>query len=170
MLLTEALRGAGAHVVAAEETRFLFEYHAGGNLHRGIWSPHAVSSRQAWLDCRHLGRDVLDKEFRSVTAACRRAGSIRADDLLSIAPAAHYFIGGIQTDLDGRSSDPSAVRGRRMRDDEGPRREALVFGRRAARAIAGQRMGRAKDLPLALTLSARPAIDVENEGDNCGRR
>ena len=172
VLLTEALRGAGALVVDAEGRRFLFEYHADGELAPRDVVARAVASRRAWLDCRHLGRAMLEKEFRSVTAACRSAGLDPADALLPIGPAEHYFIGGVQTDLDGRSSIPRlyAVGECATTGVHGANRlpgnslaEALVFGRRAARAIAGQRMGRAKDLPPAPTLSAPPSLDVDDE-------
>jgi len=156
-LLTEALRGAGAHVVDAEGRRFLFEHHSDGELAPRDVVARAISHRRAWLDCRHFSsRQFL--EFPTVLEACRSFGLNPAHDLLPIEPAAHYFIGGIQTDLDGRTTLPRlyAVGECANAGVHGANRlagnslaEALVFGRRAARAIAGQRTGRVKTFPLA---------------------
>lgn len=155
-LITEALRGAGAHVVDSEGRRFLFEHHSDGELAPRDVVARAIASRHSWLDCRHLDPELLEGEFFTVLAACREAGIDPLTDLIPVAPAAHYFIGGVQTDLDGRSSVPRlyAVGECSATGMHGANRlagnslaEALVFGRRAARAIAGQRAGRLKSLP-----------------------
>jgi L-aspartate oxidase len=156
LLLTEALRGAGAYVVDAEGRRFLFEHHSDGELAPRDVVARAISARRSWLDCRHLGRTLLELEFPTVVAGCERFGLDPAHDLLPITPAAHYAVGGVQTDLDGRSSIPRlyAVGECSNTGVHGANRlagnslaEALVFGRRAAKAIAGQRAGSTKSLP-----------------------
>jgi L-aspartate oxidase len=156
LLLTEALRGAGAHVVDAEGRRFLFEHHSDGELAPRDVVARAIAGRHSWLDCRHLGPDVLQHEFPTVVKGCRAFGLHPAKDLLPVSPAAHYSVGGVQTDLDGRSSIPRlyAVGECASTGVHGANRlagnslgEALVFGRRAARAIAGQRAGRIKRMP-----------------------
>lgn len=161
LLLTEALRGAGAHVVDAEGRRFLFEHHSDGELAPRDVVARAIASRHSWLDCRHLDSDLLAREFPTVVAGCRAFGLEPSKDLLPVLPAAHYAVGGAQTDLDGRSSIPRlyAVGECACTGVHGANRlagnslaEALVFGRRAARAIAGQRAGRVKTLPAAPTL------------------
>ncbi|MGH2729770.1 MAG: L-aspartate oxidase, partial [Actinomycetota bacterium] len=168
VLLTEALRGAGAHVVDSEGRRFLFEHHSDGELAPRDIVARAVASRRSWLDCRHLGRDLLEEEFYTVVAGCRALGLDPADDLLPIAPAAHYSIGGVQTDLDGRASIPrlysvgecsnTGVHGaNRLAGNS--LAEALVFGRRAARAVAGQRAGPTKAFPQLPELVASE-VDV----------
>ncbi|HEX2295526.1 MAG TPA: L-aspartate oxidase [Actinomycetota bacterium] len=155
-LITEALRGAGAYVVDSEGRRFLFEHHSDGELAPRDVVARAIASRHSWLDCRHIDPEVLEGEFFTVMGACREAGIDPRTDLIPVAPAAHYFIGGVQTDLDGRSSVPRlyAVGECSNTGMHGANRlagnslaEALVFGRRAARAIAGQRAGRLKALP-----------------------
>ncbi len=155
-LVTEALRGAGAHVVDSEGRRFLFEHHSDGELAPRDVVARAIASRHSWIDCRHLDPEVLEGEFFTVMAACREAGIEPLTELIPVAPAAHYFIGGVQTDLDGRSSVPRlyAIGECSNTGVHGANRlagnslaEALVFGRRAARAIAGQRAGRLKSLP-----------------------
>jgi L-aspartate oxidase len=169
-LITEALRGAGAYVVDAEGRRFLFDHHSDGELAPRDVVARAISGRDAWLDCRHLDAGVLETEFPTVMASCRAAGIDPRTDLIPVVPAAHYTIGGVQTDLDGRASIPRlyAVGECSSTGVHGANRlagnslaEALVFGRRAARAIAGQRTGRTKSLPEAPTFQP---VDIDVEG------
>jgi L-aspartate oxidase len=156
LLLTEALRGAGAHVIDAEGRRFLFEHHSDGELAPRDVVARAIASRKSWLDCRHLDPKELEEEFPTVVAGCKSFGLDPSVDLLPLTPAAHYYVGGVQTDLDGRSSIPRlyAVGECSNTGAHGANRlagnslaEALVFGRRAARAISGQRVGPTKSLP-----------------------
>jgi L-aspartate oxidase len=156
VLVTEALRGAGAYVVDAEGRRFLFEHHSDGELAPRDVVARAIASRRSWLDCRHLDADLLDKEFPTVAAGCRAFGLELGRDLIPVAPAAHYSVGGVTTDLDGRASIPRlyAIGECSNTGVHGANRlagnslaEALVFGRRAARAIAGQRIGHSKGFP-----------------------
>jgi L-aspartate oxidase len=156
VLVTEALRGAGAFVVDAEGRRFLFDYHSDGELAPRDVVARAIWPRKAWLDCRHLAPEILESEFATVTAACRSFGIDPLHDLIPIVPAAHYSMGGVQTDLDGRASIPRlyAIGECANTGVHGANRlagnslaEALVFARRAARAIEGQRAGRIKSLP-----------------------
>ena len=169
VLVTEALRGAGAHIVDAEGRRFLFEHHSDGELAPRDVVARAIAARKTWLDCRHLDPGLLEEEFPTVMAGCRAVGIDPRTDLIPVTPAAHYTIGGVQTDLDGRSSIPRlyAVGECSSTGVHGANRlagnslaETLVFGRRAARAIAGQRAGRVKpaaEEPLLLA----PDVDVE---------
>jgi L-aspartate oxidase len=155
VLVTEALRGAGAHVVDADGRRFLFDHHSDGELAPRDVVARAIAARGgAWLDGRHLDRELWDKEFPTVAAGCRANEIEPSKDLIPVAPAAHYFIGGVQTDLDGRTTIPRlyAVGECSNTGVHGANRlagnslaEALVFGRRASRAIAGQRTGKPKD-------------------------
>jgi L-aspartate oxidase len=166
-LITEALRGAGAHVVDASGRRFLFGHHSDGELGPRDVVARAIASRRSWLDCRHLDPTVLEQEFPTVVSSCRAAGIDPVHDLIPVTPAAHYFIGGVQTDLDGRASIPRlyAVGECSSTGVHGANRlagnslaEALVFGRRAARAIAGQRIGTVKSNPTPCILHP---VDVD---------
>ena len=173
LLLTEALRGAGAHVVDAEGRRFLFEHHSDGELAPRDVVARAVASRHAWLDCRPIGRETLEAEFPTVVAGCKRFGLDPATDRLPITYAAHYAVGGVTTDLDGRTSLPRlyAVGECASTGVHGANRlasnslaEALVFGRRAAWAIASQRLGPVKpfDDVFEAPIEKLP-VDVEAE-------
>lgn len=181
LLLTEALRGAGARVVDAEGRRYLFEHHSDGELAPRDVVARAVSSRRSWLDCRHLDRELLEREFPTVVAGCRAFGLDLATDLVPIMPAAHYFVGGIVTDLDGRSSIPRlyAVGECSNTGVHGANRlagnslaEALVFGRRAARAIEGQRQARMKfvvEPPILESSEVDVAESLSHLKDVCSR-
>jgi L-aspartate oxidase len=169
VLITEALRGAGAHVVDAEGRRFLFEHHSDGELAPRDVVARAISSRKAWLDCRHIDAHVLENEFPTVMAGCRAHGIDPLTDLIPVTPAAHYYVGGIQTDLDGRASIPRlyAVGECSNTGVHGANRlagnslaEALVFGRRAARAIRGQRAGVTKAITEKIELTDSE-VDVD---------
>jgi L-aspartate oxidase len=106
-LATEALRGSGALIVNGSGHRFLLDLHADAELGprdivaRGVHE-EVTSGRGAYLDCRGIENFAAD--FPTVCAACRSANLDPATDLLPIAPAAHYHMGGVLTDAFGRTS------------------------------------------------------------------
>jgi L-aspartate oxidase len=110
-LISEALRGEGAHLVDGDGKRFMVGQHelaelaprdvVAKGIHRVLL---ADGTDHVYLDARHLP-DVAGR-FPTITAACRAAGVDPAVDLIPVAPAAHYSSGGIRTDLFGRSSIP----------------------------------------------------------------
>ena len=111
LLLTEALRGAGAYIVNDEGERFLWTGDQRGELATRdvvtclIGKELTNSGKNcAYLDARHLGKDFLEKEFPQVIASCGQLGLHPAKHLLPILPAAHYQCGGIEVDIKGQSS------------------------------------------------------------------
>lgn len=112
-LITEALRGEGAYLLDCAEKRFMLGIHPLAEL-----APRDVVSREiekvmarcerpnVWLDARHLGAEYLEKRFPTIWAACKDAGFDLSADLIPVAPAAHYMIGGVCVDIDGRTSMP----------------------------------------------------------------
>lgn len=110
-LITEALRGDGAYLLDCDLKRFMLDAHPLAEL-----APRDVVSREiekvmarcgrrnVWLDARHLGRERLAQRFPTIVAACEEAGWDLSEDLLPVAPAAHYAIGGVKVDIDGRTS------------------------------------------------------------------
>ncbi|MCB2097901.1 MAG: FAD-binding protein, partial [Parvularculaceae bacterium] len=108
-LATEALRGDGAILVNADGAPFMANYHHDKDLApRDIVARAAEAERKAkrgaYLDARSaIGADFPEK-FPTVFAACQRHGVDPRESLMPVAPAAHYHMGGVMTDLEGKSS------------------------------------------------------------------
>jgi L-aspartate oxidase len=105
-LISEAVRGAGAHLVAQDGRRFALDADPRGELGPRDVVARAVQEADgrggAFLDARHL--DDFAVSFPGIHAMLARHGLDPARDLLPVAPALHYAMGGIRTDLDGHSS------------------------------------------------------------------
>ncbi|MEO8075634.1 MAG: L-aspartate oxidase [Acidobacteriota bacterium] len=112
-LLSEALRGEGARVVNADGEAFLTRYDPAGDLaprdrvSRAIVREAQRTGRPVFLSLEHLDPDYVHERFPLISDACRRAGLDLARDPVPIGPAAHYVMGGVQTDLDGRTTIPA---------------------------------------------------------------
>jgi L-aspartate oxidase len=108
-LVTEALRGAGAVIVDEDGCRFLFDHDERGELApRDVVAialcRHLRSGRRAYLDARTAVGDAFPVRFPTVFDACRRHGIDPRVAPIPVAPAAHYHMGGVATDVRGRSS------------------------------------------------------------------
>jgi len=169
-LITEALRGAGAVLVDQAGRPVMAGQHPRGDLApRDVVA--AVMQRRMergdgpaghlWLDATGLGRAVLERDFPTVTAACRQRGIDPVTEPIPVAPGAHYACGGIEADLDGRTSVAGlfAVGEAASTGVHGANRlasnsltEALIAGRRA-----GDLLGRCLPRPGR----ARPAAGLQ---------
>ncbi len=106
-LISEAMRGEGAHIIDAHGRRFVFDADPRGELAgrdvvaRAIWE-HLLreGTDHVFLDCTPLGERVRAR-FPTIAATCREHGIDVAVQPIPIAPAAHYMIGGVRTDIDG---------------------------------------------------------------------
>jgi L-aspartate oxidase len=108
-LATEALRGEGAQLVNLDGTPFMTGYHYLGDLAPRDSVARAVASeiaagRGAYLDCRRAIGAGFPDHFPTVFAACAAADLDPRIDLIPIAPAAHYHMGGIVTDVWGKTT------------------------------------------------------------------
>jgi L-aspartate oxidase len=99
-LITEALRGAGAVLVDDSGERFVDELLPRDQVARAV----AGHQGRAFLSAVHLDPDHLRRSFPNFIRNCRRVGLDPLRHPVPIAPAAHYTMGGIVTDLDGRAS------------------------------------------------------------------
>ena len=111
-LLSEALRGEGARLVNADGEAFMERYDPAGDLaprdrvSRAIAREARRTGRPVFLSLERLDPDFVHERFPLISDACRLAGLDLARDRIPVGPAAHYIMGGVQTDLDGRTSIP----------------------------------------------------------------
>jgi L-aspartate oxidase len=108
-LATEAIRGEGAWLVNRADERFMLRVHPEAELApRDIVARAVFAERQAgrgaFLDARRAIGESFATRFPGVYEYCRSAGIDPARDLIPVAPAAHYHMGGVATDARGRSS------------------------------------------------------------------
>ena len=100
-LITEAIRGEGATLHDAAGERFVDELAPRDEVARAIWAKLAeTDARSVGLDMRAID----EASFPNVFSALREAGVDATRELVPVAPAAHYMMGGIVTDLNGRST------------------------------------------------------------------
>jgi L-aspartate oxidase len=149
-LLSEALRGEGAQLVDADEHPFVDPLLPRDVVARAV-ARQIDQHGAAYLSLRHLDAARVHQAFPALAKQVAERGLDLARDLLPVGPAAHYLMGGVRTDADGRTDVPGLfVAGEAAcTGAQGANRlasnsllECLVFGRRAARA--------ATSLPLPL--------------------
>jgi L-aspartate oxidase len=112
-LISEAVRGEGAVLLDAEGRRFMQAMHPDAELAprdvvaRGIARQMAKQGgRPVLLDATKLGGEFLARRFPTIDAAVRERGFDWATEPVPVTPAAHYWMGGVRTDVWGRTSVP----------------------------------------------------------------
>ena len=112
-LISEAVRGEGAHLVDSKGYRFAFDYHPSGEL-----APRDVVSRaifrhlqktgepHVWLDLRPIAVDRLRYRFPNIIQVCANWGIDLFSEPVPVTPAAHYWMGGIVADKFNQTSIP----------------------------------------------------------------
>ena len=150
-LLSEALRGEGARLVNSDGDAFMLNYHPSGDLAprdvvaRSIVRESQRTQGRVYLSMKHLDAEAIHRRFPMISATVRKAGFDLARDPIPVGPAAHYLMGGVETDLDGRTSVPGLFAAGEVACTRvhGANRlasnsllEGLVFGARAGMAMA----------------------------------
>ncbi|WP_108933579.1 L-aspartate oxidase [Streptomyces ardesiacus] len=112
-LVSEAVRGEGAHLVDADGVRFMLGQHELAELAPRDIVAKAITRRMQeqgaahmYLDARHFGADMWEHRFPTILAACRAHGIDPVTEPVPVAPAAHYASGGVRTDAHGRTTVP----------------------------------------------------------------
>jgi L-aspartate oxidase len=151
-LLSEALRGEGARILNEAGEAFVARYEPAGDLAsrdlvaRAIVREVERTGSRVYLSMAHLDPDFVRRRFPTIAQACAQVGLDLTRDRIPVSPAAHYIMGGIDTDLDGRTSLPQLFAAGEVACTgvHGANRlasnsllEGLVFGARAAEAMRG---------------------------------
>ena len=115
-LITEAMRGEGAHLVNHRGERFMPEYHELAEL-----APRDIVSRaiikeisrtnfpHVWLDATHLPSEFVRERFPTIAQTCSRLDIDITKDWIPVHPSAHYHCGGVFSDTHGRSNLPGLL-------------------------------------------------------------
>jgi L-aspartate oxidase len=155
-LLSEALRGEGARLVNEAGEPFMIRYEPAGDLasrdlvSRAIVREMERTRAPVYLSLAHLDAAFVRARFPTIAEACSSAGLDLARDRIPVSPAAHYIMGGVETDLDGRTSISGLFAAGEVACTgvHGANRlasnsllEGLVFGARAANAMAAPLSG-----------------------------
>lgn len=146
-LVSEAVRGEGAVLRNAQGERFVDELAPRDVVARAIAEEMGRQQGQpVMLDATQFSAEFLSKRFPAIDAACHAQGINWSKQLVPVTPAAHYWMGGIKTDLRGRTSIPGLFACGEVANTgvHGANRlasnsllEGLVFGARVAQADHG---------------------------------
>jgi L-aspartate oxidase len=175
-LLSEAMRGEGARLVNQAGEAFVQRYEPAGDLaSRDLVSRAMVrevdrTGAPVYLTMAHLDPEFVRSRFPMIAQACADAGLDLTREPVPVSPAAHYVMGGVETDLDGRTSLTGLFAAGEVACTgvHGANRlasnsllEGLVFGARAAAAMMdGSRAVKARAASSSFTELSRPLSDA----------
>ncbi|MGQ0613837.1 MAG: L-aspartate oxidase [Planctomycetaceae bacterium] len=156
LLVTEAVRGEGARIVDDHGRRFLAALHPDAELAPRDFVSRAIVEqlarpevRDVFLDMRHWAPGHAARRFPTLVKTCRRYDLDVERDLIPVRPAAHYFIGGVLCDAEGRSSLPGL----------------FVCGEASCSGLHGANRLASNSLLEGLVLGARSGRNAAREGN-----
>lgn len=176
-LITEAMRGEGARLVDRNGHRFMFDYDLRGELApRDVVSSAIVAQMEktrhpcVYLDLTHLNPEQIRTRFPGITKICEEFRLDLTRDRIPVRPGAHYMMGGITVDIEGRTTVPGLWAAGEVSSSglHGANRlasnsllEALVYGRRAGLGASRE----ALEMPDQYTVLplANPPVPVSHE-------
>jgi L-aspartate oxidase len=110
-LVSESVRGEGAILVDKNSVPFMEEYHELKDLAPRDIVTRAIFDKMSkdgvenvYLDATKIGEDVIKRRFPTIMKKCKSVGIDMVNDYIPVAPAAHYYMGGIKTTMEGRTS------------------------------------------------------------------
>lgn len=170
-LISESVRGEGAVLLNAAGERFTDELQPRDVVTAAIREQMQKDrSRHVWLDLRPVGRDALCEHFPTIVRKCAEEGHDVFSAPVPVVPSQHYFMGGIRSDLRGRTTMPrlyavgetccNGVHGRN-RLASNSLLESLLFAERAAQDIGAG----FEPLPLSVSASAEGKLAPETYDD-----
>ena len=173
-LITEAMRGEGAHLVDRNGYRFMPEYDSRAELApRDVVSRAIVTQMEktrhpnVYLDLSHLDPALVRRRFPGIAAICGEFGLEITRDWIPVRPGAHYMIGGVSVDMEGRTTLPGLWAAGEVTSSglHGANRlasnsllEGLVYGAHAGEGASRAAAGLADDF-RAVPLRNRPVVD-----------
>jgi L-aspartate oxidase len=179
-LISEAVRGEGAYLVDASGYRFMGNYDPRMELAPRDSVSRAITDQMAkthhpcvYLDLRHIAPERIALRFPNIGQLCREFGLDLAHDLIPVRPGAHYMVGGLTIDADGRTTLPGLWAAGEVTSSglHGANRlasnsllEGLFFGKlcgRGASAAALEMPDQYAALPLVSDWSDRPGEEEE---------
>lgn len=174
-LISEAVRGEGAHLINSAGERFMLAIDpraelaprnvVAGEIQRQLTE---IPDNQVFLDLRHLDPELVSRRFPTIEKMLADIGIAMATDLIPVAPAAHYYMGGVVADVQGRTNTPGllAIGEVACTGVHGANRlasnsllEGLVFGINAADALQDRGL---PELGEAETPGEAPTATVED--------
>jgi L-aspartate oxidase len=174
-LISEAVRGEGAHLLDVNNVRFMPDVHRLAELAprdvvaTAIFRRMQETGSNVFLSLRHIINEGLTERFHSIDAHLKPLGINLLTDLIPIAPAAHYMVGGVRTDIWGQTNitalfacgevaSTGVMGANRLASNS--LLECLVFGKRAiekARHLSKSSPSSTREKPIKLS----PATDNE---------
>ena len=174
-LISESVRGEGAYLLNCNKERFMDRYAEGLELApRDVVSKSIIlesrrtGSNNFYLDITHEDADFLRERFPAISEGCAQYGVDITKDLIPVFPCQHYLMGGIEVDIDSKTTVPrlyacgecanTGVHGKN-RLASNSLLEALVFSRRAAEDIKRcmiNGFAKVSELPVTLDFTGAP--------------